>query len=98
TSGPHAGSSSYVEVVVTKPYPTTFFRALKINTMNLKARAVGGLGPSDYCILALNATASSALEFQGSTTVNTPGCAIMDDSNNTSSKPALYGGNSVCVT
>jgi hypothetical protein len=95
-SGPHAGNTSYLEVVVSKPYPTTFLRAINISTMNLKARAVGGLGPSDYCIIALNPNASKALEFQGTTTVNTPGCAIMDDSNNGGN--ALYGGNSVCVT
>jgi Flp pilus assembly protein TadG len=95
-SGPHAGNNGYVEVVVTKPYPTTFLRAINISTMNLKARAVGGLGPSDYCILALDPTAPKALEFTGSSVVNTPGCAIMDDSSNGGN--ALYSGNSDCVT
>jgi hypothetical protein len=94
-TGPHAGNSNYLEVVVSKPYPTTFLRAIKVNTMNLKARAVGGLGPSDYCIIALDPAVSGALSFAGNTTVNTPGCALMDDSSNIT---GLTAGNSTCVT
>jgi hypothetical protein len=94
-SGPHAGDSNYLEMVVSKPYPTTFLQALKINIMNLKARAVGGLGPSDYCIIALDPAVSGALSFAGNTTVNTPGCSLMDDSSNST---GLTAGNSTCVS
>jgi hypothetical protein len=91
-SGPRTGDSRYLEVVVSRPYPTTFFRALRVNTMNLKARAVGGMGPSDYCIIALNPTLSGALTVAGSSTVNSPGCAVMDDSNNVGSALNYNGG------
>jgi len=95
TSGPYTGNNRYVEVVVSKPYPTTFFRAININTMNLKARAVGGLSPSNYCIIALNPTASGAIDVWGNATVQSPGCEVISDS---SAADALKIGNSACLT
>ena len=95
-SGPRTGDIRYLEVIVTKPYPTTFFKALSINTMDLKARAVGGMGPSDYCIIALNPTISGALSVAGATTVNSPGCAVMDDSKDPGNALNYNGGG--CLT
>ena len=95
-TGPHAGDNRYLEVVVAKPYPMTFMKVVKLNTVTLKARAVGGLGPSDYCIIALNPAASGAINVAGNTNVQVLGCSVMDDSNNATSLTVT--GNSSCLT
>src|SRR5437667_2193454 len=52
-SGGFAGNSKYVEVVVTQTLPTVFMQAFNMNSMAVKARAVGG-PMSPICIYVLD--------------------------------------------
>src|SRR5947208_10296068 len=52
-SGYNAGNNKYVEVLINRPQPTFFLRALNIATTTVGARAVSGPGPGSSCILVL---------------------------------------------
>lgn len=81
-SGPHAGSASYVEVIITQPQPTLFMKFFNIASMNVKARAVAtNAGVAQGCVIITNPTAPSALELQGSFDVSAPSCGVIVDSN-----------------
>ncbi len=88
-SGPFAGNVNYVEAVVIQNQPTVFARIFNVNSMNVAARAVGTLGPSQGCIFALAAT-GSALVFNGMT-VSAPTCTVVDNSDNASGLAANAG-------
>lgn len=78
-SGGFVGNSKYVEVIVTPNLPTVFMQALRINSMAVKARAVGGpMAP--ICVYVLDPTAPGAFTISGSATFNNT-CGIMVDSN-----------------
>jgi hypothetical protein len=53
-SGPRAGNSGFVEVIVSDPRPAWFMRVLGINSAVVSARAVAGLGDSQGCVYTLN--------------------------------------------
>jgi hypothetical protein len=80
-SGPYAGSSLAVEVIVTRQQ-TLLLSSLFLNgPMTVKARAVANAGtPGDSCILALDKVASDTAYFTGSATVNLYGCGITANS------------------
>jgi hypothetical protein len=61
-SGPYAGVSAAVEVIISKPQPTFFLKALDINSAQVSARAVGALGSGPNCLYSLSK--SSATTFQ----------------------------------
>lgn len=94
-SGTYVGQTGAVEVIVSKTMSTSFMSVLGFPSMTVKARAVSRVGPSIYCVIALDPSASGALSVTGSSTVSTPGCAVMVDS---SSSTALYNGNAACLT
>src|ERR1051326_2951482 len=48
-SGNHVADALFVEAIVARNEPTFFMRALGINSVNVSARAVGGLGTSGKC-------------------------------------------------
>src|SRR5207245_5182955 len=76
--------SKYVEVIVTQTLPTVFMQALNLNSMTVKARAVGG-PMSSICVYVLDPSAPGAFTITGSATFNNT-CGIMVDS----SDPAAF--------
>ena len=53
SSGPFAGNTSFVEVIVSEPTATFFGRVLGWTSMTPGARAVAGTSPGSNCIIAL---------------------------------------------
>ncbi len=78
-SGPHAGDSTAVEVIVSKTQPTLLLKVLNINTVKVATRAVAIEGDAPYCIMALDRSAAGAISLFGVALLQT--CAIIDDSN-----------------
>jgi hypothetical protein len=85
--------SGYIEAIVQAPSPTFFLRMLGFNSVNIASRAVAGTGSTYACIWALDRSGSS-VSIKGSAELNTPKCAIYDDSS-TSSALTLTGGGAV---
>ena len=50
-SGYNVGNNKYVEVLINRPTPTFFMRALNVATATVGARAVAGPGPGSGCML-----------------------------------------------
>jgi hypothetical protein len=65
-SGPNAGSIGYVEVIVAQTQPTYFMRAVGINSVMVRGRAVGYLGSGPNCMYSLSPNASGALKLSPS--------------------------------
>jgi Flp pilus assembly protein TadG len=81
TSGAYAGLANAVQVQLTA-HPPRFFTAYFSSTpVTLTARAVAiSQTAANACILALNRTASQAIQVQGNTAVTLSGCDVMSDS------------------
>jgi len=67
SSGPFAGNTSFVEVIVSEPTATFFGRVLGWTSMTPGARAVAGTSPGSNCIVALGP--GPATSVGGGTTV-----------------------------
>ena len=80
-SGPHAGDTSYVEVIASESQSTFFMSIFNQGSMTVSGRAVAGMRPSNACVYVLNPTASYAMNLQGSFDVSTPGCGVVVNSN-----------------
>src|SRR5437763_6035363 len=61
TSGYNVNNNKYVEVLINRPTPTFFMRALNVATATVRARAVAGPGPGPGCVLVLNQSLDDAL-------------------------------------
>ena len=83
TSGPRVGNSKFVEVIVARPRPTWFMRAMGISSANVRARAVAGLADSTGCAYALNRDTSNTNNgiFVNGTTSSTFNCGVYSNSN-----------------
>ena len=82
TSGAYNANTSAVEVIIRKNQPGFFGKVLGFNTQWLSARAVGLVSSyGRFCIYGLSTSGTSVL-FNGST-VNTPKCGIISDSDMT---------------
>jgi Putative Flp pilus-assembly TadE/G-like len=101
---PTSGSftdADYVEVIIQKTVPTVFLKMLSligtdVGDKTVKARAVAGRASVRACFVAMNSSASGAMNVSGSATINTPGCGIFV---NSSSSTALTSGSTgQCVT
>ena len=84
-SGPYAGKSSAVEVIVERQVKSVLAQFFDITTSTVAARAVAPAamtsGSDGGCVLALHLTASQALRFQGSGTITAPTCTLVSSSN-----------------
>jgi Flp pilus assembly protein TadG len=81
TSGPNTGLAQAVEVRLTSQQPALFSRLIRTNATTIGARAVATVKSNgEACILALDTTAQSALQIQGSTSVNVNGCIVASNS------------------
>ncbi len=79
-NGPRAGNNLFVEVIISRPVPTTFLRIVNRQYSTVKSRAVGGLvNYADGCVIALDPSARGALTVSGTSTL-TSGCGVMVDS------------------
>ena len=96
--GPNAGSTGFVEAIVSVPNPTVFMSLFGFNSVNVGARAVAGNGGAgDACIYVLNPTLPAAMDLQGSFVVNAPGCGVVVDSNNTTNALQFTGADGTLV-
>jgi len=81
--GAFSGNSKAVEAVVTQAVPTYFMRILNFNTITVTAYASGALPSANLgCVYALDATASKALQIDGSNA--TFNCGAIVESNSSS--------------
>jgi putative Flp pilus-assembly TadE/G-like protein len=80
TSGPNAGSSKAVEVIVSETQPTYFLKVIGIPTVTVSARAAAIPGNSFNCIHALDPTADNTVTLTGVSLFYT-NCTILDNSN-----------------
>ena len=92
SSGPHAGSNGYVEVIISQVVPTYFMRVLNINEATIRARAVAGLeNNGDACVVALDPNARPGLRVAGTPQL-IANCGIMVNSNDDWGLQANGGG------
>ena len=77
-SGARVGNSKFVEVIVSRPRPTWFMRAMGISSANVRARAVAGLADSTGCAYALNRDTSNSNNgiFVNGTTSSAFDCGV----------------------
>lgn len=81
TAGANAGSTSAVEVRLSQNVPRFFSALFSSTPIVATGRAVvASQTASNACVLALNKTASQALQITGNTQVTLNGCDIMSDS------------------
>ena len=80
-SGPKAGNSGFVEVIVSKPHGTWFMRSVGATTSTVAARAVAGLVNSSGCVYALNRDTSNVNNgvFVNGTTNSSMGCGVFSN-------------------
>ena len=80
-SGPNAGNSDAVEVVLTRTMPRMFSALFNDEPVTARARAVSfvQLGQT-ACVLALAPTASAAMSVTGSASLDLNGCDIASNS------------------
>lgn len=92
-SGPYAGNTQYVEVLVFKRVPTIFGKFLALDDMNVRARAVAGVGSYTLnCIISLEPTAASAIEVENGGKIDT-NCGIAINSTDPSALDVNQSGN-----
>ena len=93
-SGPYAGNSDAVEVIISQAQPTYFLAVAGFTSLNVSARAVAAIKSAPVCIYSLNPSASGALNMAANTTVNS-NCGVMVNSNNSA---ALIGASGATIS
>jgi hypothetical protein len=92
-TGPHAGDLMYVEVLVYKRVPSIFGKLLSFSDMNVRARAVAGVGSYTLnCIISLEPTAPSAIEVENGGEIDT-NCGIAINSSSPNALDVNQSGN-----
>lgn len=85
-SGSKTADTKAVEVILTRPHSLTFSGLFVGKDVTIAARSVAAVDVTgEACVLALDPTASAAVNNQGSTTVNMAGCVLASNSNSASS-------------
>jgi hypothetical protein len=79
SSGPSAGESNAVEVIVARPVQSFLSRVLFDGSTTVAARAVAVADINDGCVWALNPSAASALKVSGNAEVAL-GCGVLVNS------------------
>lgn len=106
-SPPSSGSFQnvdYVEVIIQKTIPPVFMNVLSligagdVGSSTVKARAVAGRASISACFVALNASAASAFDIGGNSTINTPSCGIFVNSSSSTALTSGATGQGTCVT
>jgi hypothetical protein len=83
-SGPYAGNTGAVEVIITQPQPSHFATLVWPGLLTVTGRAVA-MGGDKACIIALDPTASGAVGEQGSVTAAAQNCSVYSNSSDSSS-------------
>lgn len=83
SGGSYAANAQALQVTISQLQQTYFLRALGVNSLAIKATAVGLAKSGTACIYALDTTGSSALFMNGNITINSA-CGILVDSTSTS--------------
>lgn len=83
TSGPNAGNTRSVEVLLTRSQPRFFSALITSDPVPIGARAVATVAPSSSaaCVLALSKTAPRAITISGTTDVSLQNCNVASNSN-----------------
>jgi hypothetical protein len=94
TSGPYAGQSTYIEVVITMNVPTRLIPPGGGLT-TVRVRSVGGAAPAanGYALMALNPTLCQSLHVSSNGNVNVSGGGVIVDSNCNPAADRTSGGN-----
>jgi Flp pilus assembly protein TadG len=83
TSGSYTGDSSAVEVVIERPQTAIFSKMFGLSTATIRARGVASIAGSPACVLALDATAGSAIQGNGAMNISAQPCVIAANSSST---------------
>src|SRR5688572_28576702 len=95
TSGPNAGDTTMVEVVLTEATPRYFSGFFTDGSVQISGRAVAKDNGQKVCVLALSSTASNALQIGGSSDPTFTNCAVA--SNSTASTSIKLNGNAASL-
>jgi hypothetical protein len=80
-TGPNANAANAVEVLMTQNAPRFFTALFSSQPVALSARSVAlTVTAANACILALNPSASKAVQVQGNSTLTLTACDVMSDS------------------
>ncbi len=93
-TGPNAGNSDAVEVIIAQAQPTYFLAMAGFTSLSASARAVAAVKYAPICMYSLNPAASGALNMAANTTVNS-NCGVMV---NSSSATALTGASGATIS
>jgi len=95
TSGNYSGSSSYLQVIVSKPIPTFFIGVLKgASTVTVSGRAVSAAGQSSPTCVCLEGTSGNDLNLSNNAKLTASGCGTTVDSNG-SNAVSIVGGSTL---
>ena len=78
-SGPNAGDTSAIEVIIQQPVPGFFSKVVFSGPTNITARAVAGFGSAPVCLMALDPTLNQAMKVNNGTVIAN-GCAVQVNS------------------
>jgi Flp pilus assembly protein TadG len=96
-TGNYTANTKAVEVILTVSQPRLLSSLFTSTPFTIRARAVAlASNAGNGCVLALDPTASGAVSSSGSSAITLTGCAVFDDSNNSSS--ALTNGGSATIS
>jgi hypothetical protein len=81
-TGNYAGSPSYIQAVVSKPFPTFFLGAFNHSDslLNVSARAVAGGGLTSPTCMCIEAATGQGLNMSNNAGINAPNCGVTVDS------------------
>jgi hypothetical protein len=90
-SGPNAGKSGYVEVIVATVQPTYFMQVLGVRQETVSARAVAVNLPGNGCVYALGPSTAGieGIDINGKATLDAGNCGVVDNGNLDTSGNAL---------
>ncbi|MGA2409965.1 MAG: hypothetical protein ABSG46_06185, partial [Candidatus Binataceae bacterium] len=95
-SGPNAGNSDYVEVIVSQPQSTWFLSVLGYSQLSVKARAVAESESAAGCMYALDSSATQAVNLSNGVNISSSCGVIVDSSNSTAL--SVVGGSKLTTT
>jgi len=90
-SGPRAGDSNFVEVIISKNNDRRFMRFFNNQPTTISARSVAGIQPSGGCVYALNPSVSNALRLTGTADADLGSCGVLVNSSNSSAAVTVGG-------
>ena len=94
SSGPNAGSTGFVEAIVSTPNPTYFMNVFNRSSVTVAARAVAGDPPASACVWLMS-TGHTGLKLKGSYDIEASGCGIYVNSTSSSAIDVTGNGGTV---